>query len=177
MRVAVLVALAPVFLEGGRDRVAGFLAAGGRALVPGGHGGDVDRVFGRQVGQRLGRDIDLLERRRDGGRVVGGGVEDGQGIGLAGRRGLGRFGGLGSLGGLGGAVGPLLVVLLVAFLGALGGEQRLTVGDRDLIIVGMDFAERQEAVAVAAILDEGGLKRRLDARHFCKENVALKGLS
>ena len=29
----------------------------------------------------------------------------------------------------------------------------------------MDFAEGQEAVAVAAIFDEGGLKRRFDARY------------
>ena len=43
-------------------------------------------------------------------------------------------------------------------MGALVGlDQRLPVGDRDLIIVGMDFAEGQEAMAVAAILDEGGL--------------------
>ena len=37
-------------------------------------------------------------------------------------------------------------------------NQRLPVGDRDLIIVGMDFGERQEAVAVAAVIDEGRLQ-------------------
>ena len=31
------------------------------------------------------------------------------------------------------------------------------VGDRDLIVVGMDFAEREEPVAIAAVLDECGL--------------------
>ena len=37
-------------------------------------------------------------------------------------------------------------------------DQRLTVGDRDLVVVGMDFAEGQEAMAVAAILDKGRLQ-------------------
>jgi hypothetical protein len=37
-------------------------------------------------------------------------------------------------------------------------DQRLAVGDRNLIIIGMDFAEGEKAVAVAAILDEGGLQ-------------------
>jgi hypothetical protein len=38
----------------------------------------------------------------------------------------------------------------------------------------MDFAERQEAVAVAAIVHERGLQRRLDARHLGEIDVALK---
>ena len=51
-------------------------------------------------------------------------------------------------------------------------DQRLPVGDRDLIVVGMDFAEGQEAVAIAAVIDEGGLQRRLDARHLRQIDVA-----
>jgi len=43
------------------------------------------------------------------------------------------------------------------------GQQRVAVGLRNLIIVGMDFAEGQEAVAVSAIIDERRLKRRFDA--------------
>ena len=43
-------------------------------------------------------------------------------------------------------------------------DQRLPVGDRDLVVVRMDFAEGEEAVAVAAVVDEGGLQRRFDAR-------------
>src|ERR1700742_1420134 len=43
----------------------------------------------------------------------------------------------------------------------VGFDQRLTVGDRNLVVVGVDFAESQEAVAIAAIFDEGGLQRRL----------------
>jgi hypothetical protein len=37
-------------------------------------------------------------------------------------------------------------------------DQRLAVGDRNLVVVGMDFAEREEAVTVAAVFDEGGLQ-------------------
>ncbi len=51
-------------------------------------------------------------------------------------------------------------------------DQRLPVGDRDLIIVRMDFAEGEEAVAVAAVIDEGGLQRRLDARHLRQIDIA-----
>ena len=51
-------------------------------------------------------------------------------------------------------------------------QQRLPVGDRDLVVVGMDFAEGQEAVAVAAVVDEGRLQRRLDARHLGQIDVA-----
>ena len=54
------------------------------------------------------------------------------------------------------------------------GDQRLPVGDRDLIIVGMDFAERQEAVAIAAVVDEGGLQRRLYPRHLGEIDIAAK---
>jgi len=38
------------------------------------------------------------------------------------------------------------------------GNQRLPVGDRNLIVVGMDFAEGKKAVAIAAVVDEGGLQ-------------------
>ena len=53
-------------------------------------------------------------------------------------------------------------------------DQRLTVGDRDLIVVGMDFAEGEEAVAVAAVFDEGGLQRRFDPRDLGEIDVAAK---
>jgi len=59
------------------------------------------------------------------------------------------------------ARGTILGLFLGFAMGAFVGlDQRLTVGDRNLIIVGMDFAEGQEAMAVAAILDEGRLQRR-----------------
>ena len=77
--------------------------------------------------------------------------------------GTGRgFGGLVVLGGQFGARGGLL------------GQQRLAVGQRDLVVVGVDFVERQESVAVAAIFDERRLQRRFHARHLGKIDVALK---
>ena len=45
-------------------------------------------------------------------------------------------------------------------------DQRLPVGDRDLVVVRMDFREGEEAVAVAAVVDERRLERRLDAGDF-----------
>ncbi|ODR97069.1 hypothetical protein AUC69_13230 [Methyloceanibacter superfactus] len=51
-------------------------------------------------------------------------------------------------------------------------EQRLAVGDRNLVIVGVDFSEGQEAVAIAAVVDESRLERRLYARDFGKVNIA-----
>ena len=56
----------------------------------------------------------------------------------------------------------VLVVLVLGLLG-LGAQQRLPVGDRDLVVVGMDFAEGEEAVTVPAIFDEGSLERRFYA--------------
>ena len=73
------------------------------------------------------------------------------------------------------AMPPRAPVILVVG-GALGAavfvDQRLPVGDRDLVVVRMDFAEGEEAVAVAAVIDERGLQRRLDARHFRQIDVA-----
>ena len=37
-------------------------------------------------------------------------------------------------------------------------DQRLPVSDRDLIVVGVNFAEGEEAVTVAAVIDERGLQ-------------------
>ena len=38
----------------------------------------------------------------------------------------------------------------------------------------MDFREGQEAVAVAAVLDEGRLQRRLNARHLGEIDIAAE---
>jgi hypothetical protein len=59
----------------------------------------------------------------------------------------------------------------------VGFNQGLTVGDRDLIIIGMDFAEGQEAVAIAAIFDEGGLQRRLYAGDLGEIDIAAQLLA
>jgi hypothetical protein len=57
------------------------------------------------------------------------------------------------------SVGAVFAFFLGLAVGALiGFDQRLPVGDRNLVIVGMDFAEGKEAVPVAAIFDEGGLQ-------------------
>ncbi len=53
-------------------------------------------------------------------------------------------------------------------------DQGLPVGDRDLVVVRVDFAERQEAMAIAAIIDEGGLERRLDPRYLGEIDVAAE---
>ncbi|WP_456723299.1 MULTISPECIES: hypothetical protein [unclassified Bradyrhizobium] len=73
------------------------------------------------------------------------------------------------------AMAAVLVLFLGLAMGALVGfDQSLTIGDRDLVVVGMDFAEGEEAVPVAAILDEGSLQRRLYARDLGEVNVAAQ---
>src|SRR5882672_12855265 len=52
--------------------------------------------------------------------------------------------------------GTVFAFLFGLAVGAfVGFDQRLPVGDRNLIIIRMDFAEGQKAVTVAAIFDEG----------------------
>jgi hypothetical protein len=77
------------------------------------------------------------------------------------------------------AVGGAVLALFLGFaMGALVGlDQRLTVGDRDLIVVRVDFAERQEAVAVAAIFDERRLQRRFYARDLGEIDIAAELLA
>jgi hypothetical protein len=79
------------------------------------------------------------------------------------------------------AVAGAILALFLAMGAFIGLDQRLTVGDRDLVIVGMDFAEGQKTVAVAAIFDESRLQRRLYARDFGEVDIpaqlfALGGL-
>ena len=67
--------------------------------------------------------------------------------------------------------------LLVLGLLGLGqrlflGQQRLAVGHRDLVVVGVDFRKRQEAVAVAAVIDESRLKRGLHTGDLGEIDVA-----
>ena len=56
----------------------------------------------------------------------------------------------------------------------VGFDQRLAVRDRNLVVVGMDFAEGQEAVAVAAIFNEGRLQRRFYPRNLGEIDVAAQ---
>jgi len=74
--------------------------------------------------------------------------------------------------------GAVLALFLGLAMGAFVGlDQRLTVGNRDLVVVGMDFAEGQETVAVAAILDERRLQRRFYARDLGEIDIAAKLLA
>ena len=57
---------------------------------------------------------------------------------------------------------------------ALFAQQGFAIFARDLIIVGVDFAESEEAVAVAAIIDKGRLERGFDPRHLGQIDIALE---
>jgi hypothetical protein len=80
------------------------------------------------------------------------------------------------------AVGTVFALFLGLAVGLLlGFDQRLPVGDRDLVVIGMDFAEGEEAVAVAAIFDEGCLERGFDPGDLGEVDIpaqllALRGL-
>ena len=74
--------------------------------------------------------------------------------------------------------GAVLALFLGLAVGAfLGLDQRLTVGDRDLIVVGMDFAEGEEAVAIATIFNEGRLERRLYASNLGEVDITAQLLA
>ncbi len=71
-----------------------------------------------------------------------------------------------------------VVAVAIAVLGGGGAffrlsffEQLLPILERDLVIIGMDFVKREKAVAVAAILDERRLQRRLHSGHPRKVDV------
>ncbi|WP_306768038.1 hypothetical protein [Bradyrhizobium sp. MOS002] len=80
------------------------------------------------------------------------------------------------------ALGAVLALFLGLAMGLLlGFDQCLPVGNRDLVVVGMDFAEGEEAVAVAAIFDESGLERGFDSCDLGEVDIpaqllALRGL-
>ncbi|WP_283812203.1 hypothetical protein [Bradyrhizobium stylosanthis] len=80
------------------------------------------------------------------------------------------------------AVGAVLALFLGLAMGLfLGLDQRLPIGNRDLVVVGMDFAEGEEAVAVAAIFNESGLQGGFDPCDLGEIDVpaqllALRGL-
>jgi len=76
------------------------------------------------------------------------------------------------------AVGAVFGFFFGLAMGALVGfDQRLPVGDRDLVTVRMDFAEGQQAVPIAAIFDEGGLQRWLYARDLGEVDIATQLLA
>ena len=78
------------------------------------------------------------------------------------------------LAGFGGRFGFFLGVTLGAVFGGLFFQQLLAVTDRDLIIIGVDFAKRQKAVPIAAIFNKCGLQRRLYTGNFSEVNIAAQ---
>jgi hypothetical protein len=73
------------------------------------------------------------------------------------------------------AVGAIFGFFLGLAMGALVRlDQGLAIGDRNLIIVRMDFAEGEKTVTVAAILDEGSLQGWLYARDFGEVDIAAQ---
>ena len=96
---------------------------------------------------------------------------------------LGRLGGVRQLGLAIGGLGWRLTVCLVGrccgrLLRVVGllllGIERLPVRDRDLVVVGVDFVEGQEAVAIAAIVDERRLERGLHAHDLGEIDVSFE---
>jgi hypothetical protein len=72
------------------------------------------------------------------------------------------------------AARPLFGFFLGLSVGALIVlDQRLPIGDGDLVVVGMNFAESEEPVTVAAIFDKGGLQRGFDAGYFSEIDISL----
>ena len=85
---------------------------------------------------------------------------------------------LGSHGGDSNAGRPIFVVVIVRLCGTgllgLHRQQSLPVGDGDLVIVRVDFAERQKAVPAAAIFHEGGLQAGFNPHHLGEVDIALQ---
>ena len=69
-------------------------------------------------------------------------------------------------------LGPGAFLLGLLRHGLFLGQQRLAVGSRDLVVIRMNLAEGEEAVPVAAVIDECGLQRGFDPRYLGKIDVA-----
>jgi len=112
--------------------------------------------------------IGLSGQRRIGARVLDDLALDALAIAAAARVAVARTA----------AIGAVFALLLGLAMGAfIRFDQGLAIGDGDLIIVGVNFAEGQKAVAVAAVLDEGCLQRRLYAGDLGEIDVAAQLLA
>ena len=60
--------------------------------------------------------------------------------------------------------------MLIGFF--LVAHERFAVGDGNLVIVGVNFGKGEEAVAIAAIVNESSLQGRLDPRHLGEIDIA-----
>ncbi len=67
----------------------------------------------------------------------------------------------------------ILELVLGGLRRAVVFERGAPVGDRNAVIVGMNLAEGEEAVPIAAIFDEGGLKRRFYTRDLGEIDIAF----
>ncbi len=67
--------------------------------------------------------------------------------------------------------------LKLGFGGRFLVDQGLPVGDGDLIVIGVNFVEGQEAVAIAAVINECSLERWLHACDFGEIDIATKQLA
>jgi hypothetical protein len=56
----------------------------------------------------------------------------------------------------------------------LFSQQRLTVGDRDAVIIWVNFAKRQKPMPITAIIDKRRLQRRLDPGDLGEVNIAFE---
>ena len=72
------------------------------------------------------------------------------------------------------ALRPGNVFFLVALSPRLFFDQDLTVRDGNLIVIRVDFRERKKTMPVAAVVDKGGLQRRLDPHDLGEINIAAK---
>ena len=66
-----------------------------------------------------------------------------------------------------------LMILVLACSFRLGLDQRLPIGDWDLVVIWMNFAECEKAMAITAILNECSLKGRFYARYTCQVDIAF----
>ena len=82
--------------------------------------------------------------------------------------------GAATAGAAGRAAAALLALAVLLGVAGLLLEERLPVGEGDLVVVGVDLVEGQEAVAVAAVLDEGRLERRLHPGDLGEIDVAAQ---
>ena len=75
------------------------------------------------------------------------------------------------------AIGVIFGRAQPLFLGGVLGflaQQGVAVGLGDLVIIGVDFAEGEEAVAIAAIIDERRLERRFDPGYLGEIDIAFE---
>ncbi|GAA10146.1 hypothetical protein ATPR_3150 [Acetobacter tropicalis NBRC 101654] len=73
-----------------------------------------------------------------------------------------------------GLIGPVVGIIQQGFFFGLQGEQLFTVGNRNLVVVRVDFAKGQKTMAVAAIFNKGGLKAGLYANNAGKVDVSFE---